>query len=145
MLVVADDALKSAAEAGDKTSKKLDKKFGKTINLLSGFEKDFSSKHPMSDPNTGEEVTRKAKKDRKSKSPLTSPSAILHALEKKLHSKVKIPSVSLLHNADESQPMGDEWPELTRVVKFHLLASLPDVHPIVVECGCYAINDALDI
>ena len=36
--------------------------------------------------------------------------------------------------------MGDEWPEPTRVVKFHLLTTLLDARPIVVERGCHAIN-----
>ena len=33
--------------------------------------------------------------------------------------------------------MGNEWPKLTRVVKFNLLTTLPDVHPIVVKRGCH--------
>ena len=102
MLIAADDAIKSATEAGDKSSKKVDKKFGKAIKLLSGFEKEFPIKHPTSDPNIGETVIRKAKMNRKSKPPLTLPSMILHALEKNLHAKVKFPSVSLPLNADES-------------------------------------------
>ena len=102
MLIAADDAIKSAAEAGDKTSKKLDEKFGRAIKLLSGFEKDFPIKHPTSDPYIGETVTRNAKMNRKSKPPLTLPSMILHALEKKLHAKVKFPSISLPLDADES-------------------------------------------
>ena len=102
MLIAADDALKSATEAADKTSKKLDEKFGKAIKLLIGFEKDFPTKHPTSDSNIGASVTRKAKMNRKSRSPLTLPSMILHALERKLHAKVKFPFVSLPLNADES-------------------------------------------
>ena len=102
VLIAADDALKSAAEAGDKTSRKVDKKFGNAIKLLSGFEKEFSTKHSTSDPNTGTAVTRKAKMNRKFKFPLTLPSMILHALENKLHAKVKFPSVSLPLNTDES-------------------------------------------
>ena len=35
--------------------------------------------------------------------------------------------------------MGSEQPELTRVVKFYLLRSLPDTNPIAVKCGCHAI------
>jgi hypothetical protein len=36
--------------------------------------------------------------------------------------------------------MGNEWPEQTRVVEFHLLNSLPDAHPIIVERECHAIR-----
>ncbi|KAF8477821.1 hypothetical protein DFH94DRAFT_93912 [Russula ochroleuca] len=99
---------KSAAEAGDRTSN-VDKKFRETIHLLSRFEKEFPSKKP----NTGGTVTREANRNDKSKSP----SWILHALKKNLHSK----------------PMGNEWPKLTKIVKFHLLSSLPDAHPISVK------------
>ena len=102
MLIGADDALKSAAEAGDKTSEELDKKFKDAISLLSGFEKEFPSKHPTSNPSIGEAVSRKATMDQKSESPLTLPLTVLRALEKNLHAKVKIPYVFLPLNADES-------------------------------------------
>jgi hypothetical protein len=99
VLIVADDALKSAAEltaeAKDRTSKQVDKKFGEAIHLLSRFEKDFPSKSP----NIGGTVTRDrrdAKMGNKSETPLT----ILDALETSLHSKVKFLSVSLSLNAD---------------------------------------------
>jgi hypothetical protein len=93
LLIAADNALKSAAEAGDRTSN-VDKKFRETIHLLSRFEKEFPSKKP----NTGGTVTREANRNDKSKSP----SWILHALKKNLHSKVNFPSVYLSLNADES-------------------------------------------
>ena len=41
--------------------------------------------------------------------------------------------------------MGNQWPELTRIVKFHLLSSLPDAHPIVVQRECHAIHVAPSI
>jgi hypothetical protein len=144
VLIVADDALKSAAESVDRTSV-VDKKFKEVIHALSGFEMDSLSEDPMSDPNIGGMDTRKAKSD-KSESPPDlppeSPSTILHALKENLHAKVKFPSVSLSLDVDESQPMGNEWPKLTRVVEFHLLSSLPDAHPIVVKRGCHAIDVA---
>ena len=37
--------------------------------------------------------------------------------------------------------MGNERPELTRAVEFHLLSSLPDTRPIIVKRGCHAIVD----
>jgi hypothetical protein len=96
MLIAADDALKSAAEpeAENKTSAEVDEKFREAIDLLSGFEKDFLSKDPTSDPN----ISRTGKRSSMSDSPLT----ILYALKKNLHAKVKFPSVSLSLNADES-------------------------------------------
>jgi hypothetical protein len=97
VLIVADDALKSAAEAGDRISRKVDKEFSKAINLLSSFEKDFSQE-PTSDPNIDEKDTRKVKISDES----THPSTILYALKKNLHSKVKFRSVSLPFNTDES-------------------------------------------
>lgn len=95
MLIAADDALTSAAEATqarDKTSKKVDKKFKKAIHLLSDLEKDFPLTDPTrtSDPNIGGTVTREAKMSSKPKSP----SAILSALKRNLHAKVKLISHS---------------------------------------------------
>ena len=98
MLIAADDALKSAAEAKTRTSKKVDGKFKKVIDLLCGFEKDFLSKDPTSDPNIGGAVIGEAKMSDKSESPST----ILYALQKNLRTKVKFPSVSLPLNTDES-------------------------------------------
>lgn len=83
MLTAADDALQSAAEPRDQTSKEVDKKFKKAIDLLSTFEleKDLSFKDPTSDPDIGGAVTRFA-------------STILSALKKNLHAKVKPSSYS---------------------------------------------------
>lgn len=100
MLIAADDALKSAAVAGDRTSEKVDKKFREAIHLLSGFEKDFPSK-PL-DPNTisgtdsSESFPWEAKNSDETESPLT----ILNALKGNLHAKVEFPSVPLPLNAD---------------------------------------------
>ena len=97
MITAADDALKSAIGYGYRTSN-LDKKFGEVIHLLSGFEKDFTSKHPTFDPNIGLTATKGANMSDES----GSPSAILHALKENLHGKVKFLSVSLPLNVDES-------------------------------------------
>jgi hypothetical protein len=70
----------------------VDKKFGKAIHLLNGFEKDFLPKDPTSDPNIYGTVTTEAKTSDKS-------STILSALKKNMHSKVKLPSIRLLLNA----------------------------------------------
>ena len=88
-MIAADDAIKSAAEAGNKTSTEVDYKFGEVIHLLSDFEKDFLSEDPTSDPNIGGTVAEEAKISDESRSP----SAILYALKKNLHAKVKSPSV----------------------------------------------------
>ena len=98
MLIAADDALKSATEAGDRRSENADRKFAAAIDLLSGFEMDFPSKdpsRPTSDPNIGIllgwMVTRGGNMSDTSKSP----SKILHSLKKNLHStKVKFLSGS---------------------------------------------------
>jgi hypothetical protein len=97
VLIAADDALTSAAGAGDRTSEEVDKRFREAIHLLSGFEKDFLSKDPTSDPNIGGTVTREAKMSDN----FESPSTILYALKKNLHAKVKFPSVYLPLDADE--------------------------------------------
>lgn len=38
--------------------------------------------------------------------------------------------------------MGNQWPELKREVEFHLLTSLPDAHPVIVQRGCHTIDVA---
>jgi hypothetical protein len=96
LLTAAVDALKYAAKAGNRTSKRVDKKFREAIHLFSGIE--FP---PTSDPNIGGTITGeaiRAKMIDESESPLT----ILDALKKNLAEKVKFPSVSLPFNADES-------------------------------------------
>ena len=89
MLIAADDVLRSAAEAGDKTTMEVDKKFQDVIDLLGAFEKDFPvpSKGSTSDPTIAweEEMSEKPKY----------PSTALCALEKKFHIRVRLPSVSL--------------------------------------------------
>jgi hypothetical protein len=87
--------LRSAAEAGSKTSERVDKIFGKAIHLLSSFEEDFPF---TSDSNIGGMVAGKGKMNDKSESPST----ILYSLKKNLHSKVTFPSVPSTLNADES-------------------------------------------
>jgi hypothetical protein len=98
VLIAADDALKSAAEARNWISEKADRKFAFAIQLLSDFEMDFSSKDPTSDPNIGKMPTREANMSDTSKSPST----ILYSLKKNLHAKVKFLPVSLPLNTDES-------------------------------------------
>jgi hypothetical protein len=93
VLIAADDALKSAAEAGDRTTEEVDKKFEDVIYMLIGL--DFGS-YLISDQT---KATRKAMM--KDKSQVAS--MILHTLKTNLHAKVKSPSaVSLLPNIDES-------------------------------------------
>jgi hypothetical protein len=88
--------LKYASKAGNRRSKKVDKKFREAIHLFSGFE--FPSKDPMSDPNIAGTVTGEAKMTDKSESPST----ILNALKKNFPEKVNFPPVSLPVSADES-------------------------------------------
>ena len=94
LLIAADDALKSAAEAGGRTSE-VDKKFEEAIDMLSSFEKGFPPKNQG--PNIGGIVPREAKMSDKSKSPST----ILYTLKNNLHANVMFLSISLLLNADE--------------------------------------------
>ena len=77
----------------------VDEKFREAIDLLSGFDKDFPSKDPTSDPNIGRSVTREDPEGKSDKS--DSPSTILFALKKNLHAKVKFPSMSWVSMADE--------------------------------------------
>ena len=95
MLIAADDALRSAAEAGVMTSEEVDKKFREAIHLLGAFEKDFPS---TSGPKVGGIVTREGKMSDKAESPST----ILYSLKRDLHANVKFLSVSLTLNVDES-------------------------------------------
>ena len=89
MLIAADNALKSAAEAGNKTSKAVDNKFKRAIRLLSDFQKDFPFK------NRNRTATGEVNMGNKSRS-------ILNALRKNVHAKVKFLSVSLPLDTDES-------------------------------------------
>ena len=84
MLRAADNALQSAADS-EYWRSELDNKFGKAIELLSDFARDFPVKDPTLDPNIGGTVTEEVKMSDKSKSPMT----ILQALKNDLHSKVK--------------------------------------------------------
>ena len=97
MLTAADDALKSAAGAGNKASRKVDEKFKRVIFLLNRIKTSLFTP----DPNIGGTVGREAKMGHKSDKS-ESPSTILSALSMNLHAKVKFPSVSLILNADES-------------------------------------------
>lgn len=83
LLTAADDALKSAAEAGNRRSKEVTQKFREAIHLFSSF--------ATLDPNICGMVTSEAKMTDRSESPLT----IFNALKKNLHPKVKFSSVSL--------------------------------------------------
>jgi hypothetical protein len=95
LLITADDALKSAAKAGDRTSTKVNEGFEEVIHLLCRFEKDFLLDEPTLDPSIGETVTRMSDRSK-------SPSAILYALKKNLHAKVKFLHASLPLNVDVS-------------------------------------------
>ena len=82
VLIVADDALTSAAEARYLTSKKVDKQLREIIDLLSSFERDF--KDSISGQNIGAEAIQAKFKF---------PSMVLHALRNNLDTKVTFPSV----------------------------------------------------
>lgn len=93
MLIAADDVLRSAAEARDKTTMEVDKKFKDVIHLSGAFEKDFPvpSKGSTSDPTIGATIAWEEEMSEKPKSPSTA----LCALEKKFYIRVRLPSVSL--------------------------------------------------
>ena len=76
----------------------LDDKFGKAIDRLSDFAKDFPLKDPMTEPNIGGTAAGDVNISDKSKSP----TAILQALKNNLFSNVKFPFVYLSLNSDES-------------------------------------------
>jgi hypothetical protein len=99
VLIAADDALMSAAKAGDRTSEEVDKKFGDAIYLLSCFEKEFPSKDPTSDLIIGGMMEAKMN-DKFNMSEYAS--TILYALKQNLHAKVKFPSVSFSLDAEKS-------------------------------------------
>lgn len=89
-MTAADDALKYAADAGNRTSKEVDRKFEEVIHMLSGFE-NFYSKDPTSessDPNIGGMEAKTVTSDK-----FKSASTILNALKQNLHANVNFPSV----------------------------------------------------
>lgn len=98
VLIAADDAIMSAVEAGNWTSKEVDKKFEHAIRLLADFEKDFSvpSGDPTLDPKIGGMVTGEAEMSDK----IEPPSTILYALKNNLHAKVISPYIIYPLNTD---------------------------------------------
>ena len=94
VLIAADDALKSAAEAGDKISEEVDMKFREAIYLLGPFEKDSFSRDLMTDQNISGMAPGEAKIRDKSES-------ILCALKKNLHANVGVLFVSIPLDANE--------------------------------------------
>lgn len=89
VLIAADNALNFAAEAGNRRSRVVDKKFRKAVQLLGDFETGFLSKHPTSDQNVGVTVSNMSHDEFKFAL------WIVYVLKKNLHAKVKFPSVSL--------------------------------------------------
>jgi hypothetical protein len=87
VLTTADDALMSAAEARDKTSEKVDKKFEEAIHLLVAFKKDFPYEDLALDPNISGVVTGEEK--------------MLYALKWNSHRYVRFLFVSFPLGADE--------------------------------------------
>ena len=94
VLIAADDALKSAAEAGDKISEEVDMKFRESIYLLGPFERDSFLKDLMTDQNISGMAPGEAKIRDKSES-------ILCALKKNLHANVGVLFVSIPLDANE--------------------------------------------
>jgi hypothetical protein len=81
-LITADNALRPAAGAKDRTFKGIDAQFEEVIHMLCCFEKDFPSEEQTSDPNIGNGEGRTSDWSK-------SPSTILYALKKSLHANVK--------------------------------------------------------
>lgn len=142
MLIAADNALNSAAVAGNMVSKKVENKFEEALHLLAGFEKDFPSKDTTSDQSIGDMVSEPGEEkvnDRSKYVPTT-----LYSLKMNIQAEViqvKSHSVLLPLDVDESQPRGNHgWPEPTRVVEFHLIGFPLNTYPIIVERGCWAID-----
>ena len=99
VLVAADNALKSAAEAGNRTSKEVDKKFEEAINMLRAFEKDFPICSEGPRPDCGP-VTREASTSNKS----AFLSTILYGLKKIFYPEVTFSYIYIILplNSDES-------------------------------------------
>ncbi|KAH9978325.1 hypothetical protein BJV74DRAFT_141402 [Russula compacta] len=105
-LQLANNALKSAAEVGERTSLRVDKKFKKAIKVLSNYEKEWRFKETVT-----ERMTEAKTRDK----------AILAMLNVLKKEKSKM------------EPTPDCWSEPTNVVEFHLFRSLPDDKPTVVR------------
>lgn len=112
VLIATDDALRSAAEAGNRASSELDEKFVKVINMLDDFDHAFYSEDPLLGQNVDRAVIEAAKRDDMSEFSLATLS---------------------LHEDAHSKTLAIERSEPTRAVEFHLLSSLSDAHPIVVK------------
>jgi len=97
VLIAIDDALRSAAEAGNRASSELDEKFVKVINMLDDFDHEFYSEDPLLGQNVDRAVIEAAKRDDISEFSLATLS-----LHEGAHSKVRFSPASSLFRADRS-------------------------------------------
>ena len=97
VLVAADDALRSAAEAGNRASSELDDKFVNVINMLDDFDHAFYSEDPVLGQNVDGAVMEAAKRNDMSEFSLATLS-----LHEEAQAKVRFSSSSLFIKANRS-------------------------------------------
>jgi hypothetical protein len=101
VLTATDDALRSAAETGNRASSELDEKFVKVINMLDEFDHAFYSEDSLLGQNVDRAVIEAAKRNDMSELSLATLS-----LHEDAHAKVRFsPASSLLRPTDSRQ-----WP-----------------------------------
>jgi hypothetical protein len=95
VLIATDDALRSAAEAGNRASSELDEKFVKVINMLDDFDHAFYSEDLLLGQNVDRSVIEAAKRDDMSEFSLATLS-----LHEDAHSKVSFSPASSFFKAN---------------------------------------------
>jgi hypothetical protein len=118
LLQVVDEALVSATEAQQKTSKDADEKFKNAIDALIAYEKMHHSSETVAE--------RMKKAEEVDKSSMT----LLNRLKNNFHVRKELTLLLCRNTNADSQPL-EEGPITT--VEFHLHKSLPDKSPTIVK------------
>jgi len=132
VLDVVDDALKSAAEEGTKTSVRVDENFEAAIKALDEYHVEY---HPeRSAPNLRGRMAEARENDESS-------STILNRLKETFRVREKFPpSIRRYSDTTDSQPIE---PQPKRIVEFLIHKSLPEKRPTSVKRMCRHLSSPL--
>ena len=149
-LQAADDALSSAADITvKKTSKEVDEKFERAIEVLSHYETECPPKKPVSpDGRPMTVLERMAAAKAKDMSSLTTLKVLKEKLSLKVRSAPTTPPRTVLTTSvtvNHYKATDEEQPEPTAVVEFLLLKSLPDKCPTIVKRKCRVLDLILSL
>jgi hypothetical protein len=121
VLTFVDKTLRSATEAGKKTSPEADKQIEGAIQMLSEYQTKYHPTHPVSSVQKRMEEARQ--NDECS-------STILNRLKESFRVRDELAPLLCLHSNTDSQPIE---PQSERIVEFFIHKSLPDRSPTSVK------------